>query len=279
MKRHVLPCVLAVVFAAAAFLMQGAAARSSATGAYGDGALEGDVVVSLLGGFRGVAAEVIWFRAERLQDTGRFVELAQLSSLLTRLEPHTPEVWAHAAWNLAYNISVQMPSYEDRWRWVEAGLRLLRDDGIRLNPEDPSLHRELAWMFLAKIGGPIDDAHELYEAKWRAAMKDAIGRSDFSSVRMDPALMRETEAEFGKLDWTDPEASALYWANKGLKEASGEKRAALRRIVYQSLIMLSERDKSIVPRAYREVLSFAKDYPTDQTRQLVDAFRAHFGVK
>ena len=279
MKRHFLPCVLAVVFAAAAFLLQGAAARSSATGAYGDGALEGDVVVSLLGGFRGVAAEVIWFRAERLQDTGRFVELAQLSSLLTRLEPHTPEVWAYAAWNLAYNISVQMPSYEDRWRWVEAGLRLLRDDGIRLNPEDPSLHRELSWMFLAKIGGPIDDAHELYEAKWRAAMKDAIARNDFSDVKMDPALMRRTEEEFGKLDWTDPEASALYWANKGLKEASGEKRVALRRLVYQSLMLLSERDKSLVPRAYREICSFAEEYPSAQARQIVDAFRAHFNIK
>ncbi len=279
MKRHLLPCVLAVVFAVAAFLLQGAAARSSATGAYGDGALEGDVVVSLLGGFRGIAAEVVWFRAERLQDTGRFVELAQLASLLTRLEPHTPEVWGHAAWNLAYNISVQMPSYEDRWRWVEAGLRLLRDDGIRLNPEDPSLHRELAWMFLAKIGGPIDDAHEVYEAKWRATMKDAIARNDFSDVKMDPALMCDTEAEFGKLDWTDPQASALYWARKGLKAMSREKGESLRRIVYQSLMMISDRDASMAPRAYREMKSYAEEYPSSQMSQLLEAFSARYGVK
>lgn len=277
--RRFLPYVLAAFFAAASFAVQSAAAKSSVTGAYGDGALEGDVVVSLLGGFRGIAAEVVWFRAERLQDTGRFVELAQLASLLTRLEPHTPEVWAHAAWNLAYNISVQMPSHEDRWRWVEAGLRLLRDDGLRLNPEDPSLHRELAWMFLAKIGGPIDDAHETYTAKWRAAMKDAIARNDFSEVKMDPALMRETEAEYGRLDWTDPEASALYWARKGLGEASGEKRTALRRIVYQSLMMLSERDSSMVPRTYREIKSFAEEYPTVQSRQLVETFRERHNLK
>ena len=277
--RRYLPYALAALFAVAAFCTQSAAAKASATGAYGDGALEGDVVVSLLGGFRGIAAEVVWFRAERLQDTGRFVELAQLASLLTRLEPHTTEVWGYAAWNLAYNISVQMPSYEDRWRWVDAGLRLLRDDGLRLNPEAPALHKELAWMFLAKIGGPIDDAHEVYKAKWRATMEDAIARDDFSAVKMDPALMRETEAAFGKLDWTDPQSSALYWARKGLKEAKGESRAALRRIIYQALLMLSDGNPDMVQRAYREIKSYAEEYPTVQSLQLLETFREHYGIK
>ena len=66
---------------------------------------------------------------DRLQDEGRYVELAQLATVLTRMEPHTPEVWSHAAWNLAYNVSVMMPTPADRWRWVEAGIRLLRDCG------------------------------------------------------------------------------------------------------------------------------------------------------
>ena len=279
MTRRLLPCALAALFATSAFVAQSAAARAQTRGVYGDGALEGDVVVSLLGGFRGIAAEVIWFRAERLQDTGRFVELAQLASLLTRLEPHTPEVWAHASWNLAYNISVQMPSYEDRWRWVDAGMRLLRDDGLRLNPEDPSLHRELAWMFLAKIGGPIDDAHELYAAKWRDEMKAAMDSGDYSSVKMDPELMRETEAEFGKLDWTDPESSALYWARKGLPGAKGEQRVALRRVAYQSLMMLADRDPSKARRAYREILSFAEEFKSMQARQLAEGFREKYGLE
>ena len=110
-------------------------------------------------------------------------------------------------------------------------------------------------------------------------MKDAIARGDFSGVKMDPALMRDTEAEFGKLDWTDPQASALYWARKGLKATSGEKRESLRRIVYQSLIMISERDASMAPRAYRELKSFAEEYPSTQMSQLIEAFSARYGVK
>ena len=32
-----------------------------------------------LGGFRGMAAEVLWARADRLQDEGRYLELVQLA--------------------------------------------------------------------------------------------------------------------------------------------------------------------------------------------------------
>ena len=50
------------------------------------------MIVAGLGGFRSIVAEVVWFRADRLQDEGRYAELAQLSTWLTYLEPHTPEV-------------------------------------------------------------------------------------------------------------------------------------------------------------------------------------------
>ena len=103
-------------------------------------------VFAALGGLRSIAAEVIWFRMDRLQDEGRYVELAQLANALAAMEPHTQEVWSYAAWNLAYNVSVMMTTSEDRWRWVAAGLELLRDRGIALNPRSPELHRELAWM-------------------------------------------------------------------------------------------------------------------------------------
>ena len=65
-----------------------------------------------LGGLRAIASEIIWFRADRLQEEGRYVELAQLASMLTAMEPRTPEVWSYAAWNLAYNVSVMMPTPE-----------------------------------------------------------------------------------------------------------------------------------------------------------------------
>jgi len=171
--------------------------------------------LAALGGLRSIAAEVVWFRADRLQEEGRYVELAQLASALTLMEPHTPEVWSYAAWNLAYNVSVMMATHEDRWRWVEAGLRLLRDEGLRLNPKSAELYRELAWMFELKLGASIDDASPLYREKWREKVEDVRARDAWDELRMDPAFMKAIERATGFDDWTDPQLSAIYWAARG----------------------------------------------------------------
>ena len=171
--------------------------------------------LAALGGLRSMAAEVVWFRADRLQEEGRYVELAQLASALTLMEPHTPEVWSYAAWNLAYNVSVMMPTHEDRWRWVEAGIRLLRDEGLRLNPKSADLYRELAWLFELKIGASIDDASPLYREKWREIVEDVCARGAWGELRMDPRVMQAIERATGFDDWTDPQLSAIYWGARG----------------------------------------------------------------
>ena len=168
-----------------------------------------------IGGLRSIAAEVVWFRMDRLQDEGRYVELAQLATVLTRMEPHTPEVWSHAAWNLAYNVSVMMPTPADRWRWVHAGLRLLRDEGLRFNPRSSDLCRELAWMFELKIGADLDTASPVYRAEWRKIVEDVRARDAWDELGMDPRVMRRIEETTGFDDWTDPQLSAIYWAAVG----------------------------------------------------------------
>jgi len=168
-----------------------------------------------LGGLRSLVVEIVWFRADRLQESGRYVELAQLAGLLAVMEPHTPEVWSYAAWNLAYNVSVMMATYEDRWRWVDAGIRLLRDNGLKLNPGSPELCRELAWMFELKIGANIDSAAPVYREKWKAMVEDVKSRGAWEELGMDPIEMLKIEQLTGFDDWTDPQLSAIYWAAKG----------------------------------------------------------------
>ena len=168
-----------------------------------------------IGGLRSIAAEVLWFRADRLQDEGRYVELAQLASMLTFMEPHTPEVWSYAAWNLAYNVSVMMATPEDRWRWVHAGLRLLRDEGLALHPDSRELFRELAWMFELKIGANIDSAAETYRRKWAEIVRDVKERKAWEELRMDPVTMARIEQATGFDDWTDAQLSAVYWGLRG----------------------------------------------------------------
>ncbi len=72
----------------------------------------------ILGGFRGIIADVLWLRISYLQEQGRIFELVQLADWVTKLEPRNTEIWAFHAWNMAYNVSVMMQDDADRWRWV-----------------------------------------------------------------------------------------------------------------------------------------------------------------
>ena len=123
-----------------------------------------------LGGFRGVLVDILWTRATRLQDENKYFELTQLSDWISKLEPRVPEVWAFHAWNQAYNISVLFNTPEERWQWVRNGITLLRDDGLRYNPNSAALHWELGWLYQHKMGADLDNMHRMYKLYWANEM-------------------------------------------------------------------------------------------------------------
>lgn len=206
----------------------------------------------ILGGFRGVAADLLWLRAGRLQEERRFVELVQLSEWITALEPESPEVWSFHAWNLAYNVTVLLGRPDDRWRWVENAVALLRDSGVAMNPDSPEIKRELAWLFLHKIGTDSDSAAGFYRTSWAreiAGWLEPDGSAPpvlsmqagelASALKMDAAFMRRLEARFGKIDWRMPEASTLYWGALALEDATtSRERLSCRRMVYSALLSM-----------------------------------------
>jgi hypothetical protein len=194
-----------------------------------------------LGGLRSLLSEIVWFRADRLQEEGRYVELAQLAHALALAEPHTPEIWSYAAWNLAYNVSVMMPTPEDRWRWVQSALVLLRDHGLKYNPTSAELHRELAWMFELKIGTDLDAASPLYREKWKALVASVAARGAWEELGMEPLLMTEIEQRYGIADRTDAQYSAIYWAHRGLKTAKPKERGMLEAIIRQARMIFKKR--------------------------------------
>ena len=231
MKKRILLAALAAFLALLSVGLQFAlrVARPASAPAMTEGAL------AAFGGIRSIVAEVVWFRADRLQDEGRYVELAQLASTLSYLEPHTPEVWSYAAWNLAYNISIMMPTYEDRWRWVNAAIVLLRDKGLVINPTESELYRELAWLFELKLGTNLDMASPVYRAKWREIVEDVARRDAWEELRMDRRVMDEVTKAYGLSDVADPMYSAVYWAHIGrVVSKKKEDLAFLNEIIRQS---------------------------------------------
>ena len=196
-----------------------------------------------LGGFRGIISNMLWMRASDLQDEDKFFEMAQLADWITKLEPHFVHVWLVQAWNMAYNISVKFKDFPDRWRWVKAGLELLRDDGLRYNPNDTLIYRELAWFFQHKIGQNLDDANIYYKTEWAKEMAQVFGdgkpnldelinpqtadqtnraRLLIEKYKMDPSFVKQVDEKYGPLEWRLPEAHAIYWAALGLERRQGQ---------------------------------------------------------
>src|SRR5437764_8643867 len=217
-----------------------------------------------LGGFRGLISNALWIRAMDLQDEDKFFEMAQLADWITKLEPHYVQVWLVQAWNMAYNISVKFKDFSDRWRWVSRGMELLRDDGLRFNPNETLIYRELAWFFQHKMGANMDDANMYYKQEWANEMAQVFGKKtpDLDELihpqtddqkrraqllrdkyKMDPEFMKEVNERYGPLEWRLPEAHAIYWAALGLKKAQAnpakipkkDDLITLRRVIYQSM--------------------------------------------
>ena len=212
-----------------------------------------------LGGFRGLISNYLWIRANDLQNDDKFFEAAQLADWITALEPNFAQVWRFQAWNMAYNISVKFKDFPDRWRWLERGIELLRDEGLRYNPNDIQLYGELAWFFQHKMGQNLDDANRYYKQQWAREMTPFFGASgtNFSELlqphntnavllrekyKIDPAFAEKVNAQYGPLDWRLPEAHAIYWGAYSLAKA-GENPGKVktddlitaRRNIYQSM--------------------------------------------
>ncbi len=202
-----------------------------------------------LGGFRGVLADALWLRVASLQDQGRYFEIAQLSDWISKLEPSVDAVWTFHAWNMAYNISHLFPEPADKWRWVQNGIRLLRDEGIRYNPASPYIYRELGFIYQHKIGNIFDKAHLYYKFQLAAEMAPLMpgghppddGAPEWDTLRAHyrimPELVRRIDREYGPLDWRLPDTHALYWAEQGrrLAVADPKELAVCERMVYQCL--------------------------------------------
>lgn len=206
----------------------------------------------VLGGFRGLIADVLWLRVSYMQEKGEYFEMVQLSDWITKLEPSSTEVWAYHAWNMAYNISVMMSDPDDGWRWIKNGISLLRDEGLVYNSDDPELYRELGWLYQNKLGAAMGAAGGYYNRMFAEEMKELLGGAalDYAGLsaelkdrmrveyKLFPEIMQEIEGRYGPLDWLRPESHAVYWAYRG-KLCAGEKGARLCDImIRQSLSML-----------------------------------------
>jgi hypothetical protein len=184
-----------------------------------------------LGAFRGLLIDVLWTRVTHLQEEEQYVEIAQLSDWIARLEPHLPVVWDFHSFNMAYNISGMFSDPADRWRWVYSGIRLLRDQALLYNPEDSSLYDRICRIYKQKLVETSDRAQPYYRIAWAREMNSVVPGGVFdhrtlvqnapvakqlrTEYRLEPSRLRRIDAQYGPFDWRLPGPHIVYWASLG----------------------------------------------------------------
>lgn len=190
-----------------------------------------------LGAFKGIFSDILWLKAISLQEQGKYFEMGKIAFWITKLNPQFTGATTFLAWNMAYNISIMYADPKDKWKWVENAIDVL-EEAIQYNPNAPDLYKELAWIYLNKIGDVFDSGNLYYKTQISFRMQNIIGENTSGSFwnsllsnnndelslkkeqikksfMLDPKYIIEVNNKFGNLDWRVSQSLAIYWAYKG----------------------------------------------------------------
>lgn len=155
-----------------------------------------------LGGLNGLLVDFLWLRAGEQQEQGRYFEMVQTAQWIAALQPQMGKLYDFQAWNMAFNISAEFDDAGDRWRWIERGLRLLTEDGLVNDPNDPQVDLSLATIITGKVADYLDRDHYVYKRIWADEWSWILGGARPDLDLLNGALTR------AELD-ADPQVQAL----------------------------------------------------------------------
>ena len=115
-------------------------------------------------GMRGVAADILWMKANKFQMKKDWTNLSATLEQITKVEPNLIGPWRFQAWNLSYNVSVSFDLPGDKYYWLIRGVRFL-EDGVWHNKREPRLLTDIGWFISYKIGK--DDPWRQYRRLFR----------------------------------------------------------------------------------------------------------------
>ncbi len=124
-------------------------------------AITGVIAGAILGGFREMAASMLWLKLDTMWHSGKvhWFEGLHVMRTVTLLDPHWLEPWRVTGWHLAYNLYVETDDPDHRALLLEKGISALKE-GISWNPDRYELYFELGWTYYDKL----DDFEEA--TKW-----------------------------------------------------------------------------------------------------------------
>ena len=116
-------------------------------------------------GLRGIAVSLLWTKANDYKKKEDFTNYRATLEQLAKLQPYFIAFWKFQAWNLTYNVSVELDDIRDRFSYVLRGINFLKE-GTKYNRDNPHLLAELGWFIGNKIGRA--DEHVEYRRLFKA---------------------------------------------------------------------------------------------------------------
>ena len=171
----------------------------------------------LLGGFRGIVADILWLRAEEHKKDHDWDRLKTTVELITKLQPHFLSIWTFQGWNLAYNVSVEWDAPEDKYTWIKEGIKFVQE-GVEKNRRSPDLIWDTAWIYYHKLG--FSDESIILRRLFRDDEDEAFKTYD------DPATGHPVESATTISSWaTAGSAGRSTWSMKGPIARAAARRA------------------------------------------------------
>ncbi len=116
-------------------------------------------------GLRGIAVSMLWSKANEFKKKEDWTNFRATLEQLAKLQPYFISFWKYQAWNLTYNVSVELDDVRDRFSYVIRGIHFLKE-GTKYNRDNPHLLSELGWFVGNKIGRA--DEHVEYRRMFKA---------------------------------------------------------------------------------------------------------------
>ncbi|MEA3402026.1 MAG: tetratricopeptide repeat protein [Armatimonadota bacterium] len=156
-------------------------------------AMTGVIVGAMLGGFREVAATMLWMKTHSMwhKGAGTRWEALYLMRMTTMLDPHWLQPWRITAWHCAYNLYVETEDPEERAWLLKTAVDTLKE-GISWNPDRYDLYFELGWTYFDKIRD-YDEAARWLQAATRFEHPEHIERLIAHGYERLPEMERALE--------------------------------------------------------------------------------------
>jgi len=164
-------------------------------------------VIAALGGFRTVAADLLWLKAERVWDGGSWWAMLPILDAVTQLDPQFILAWQVYGWHTAYNLHAESETIVDKRYWLANGVKTL-ERGVEANPGNWEMIFELGWTLYDRAHEPWRAAEYFYKADQFPGAKSYVTRLHYRCFegvldfdRLFPAL------EYAKGHHNDPTVS------------------------------------------------------------------------